>query len=242
MQPTDPFAGVSGLTHVVVPNENLDATLQRVADLALHEVDDCDLAGITLLRDGKPVTAVFTDPEAPDIDTAQYASGSGPCLDAFRTGQVLQIADTADDDRWPEFCTRAAAAGVRSTLSLPLVVGDASLGALNLYSRAANGFSEHATALVFAAQAAVVLANSQAYWAAHHLSSQLEIALSSRAAIEQAKGILMATRGVGADAAFELLRTESNTTNRKLRDVAADLIRGIKPSGPYGDEAAPAAD
>jgi GAF domain-containing protein len=242
MQPTDPFAGVSGLNHVVVPNENLDATLQRVADLALHEVDDCDLAGITLLRDGKPVTAVFTDPEAPDIDTAQYASGSGPCLDAFRTGQVLQIADTADEDRWPEFCARAAAAGVRSTLSLPLVVGDASLGALNLYSRVANGFSEHATALVFAAQAAVVLANSQAYWAAHHLSSQLEIALSSRAAIEQAKGILMATRGVAADAAFELLRTESNTTNRKLRDVAADLIRGVKPAEAHGDEADPAGD
>jgi GAF domain-containing protein len=242
MQPTEPFAGVSGLAHVVVPNEDLDATLQRVADLALHEVDDCDLAGITLLRDSKPITAVFTDPEAPEIDTAQYASGSGPCLDAFRTGRVLQIADTALDDRWPEFCTRAAAAGVRSTLSLPLVVGDASLGALNLYSREANGFSEHATALVFAAQAAVVLANSQAYWAAHHLSSQLETALSSRAAIEQAKGILMATRGVDPDTAFELLRTESNTTNRKLRDVAADLIRGIKPAGPDGAEVAPAAD
>src|SRR5436853_2348241 len=106
MHPKDPLAGVSGLAQVVVPSEDLDATLQRVADLALHEVDDCDLAGITLLRDGKPVTAVFTDPEAPEIDTAQYASGSGPCLDAFRTGQVLQIADTADDDRWPEVCAR----------------------------------------------------------------------------------------------------------------------------------------
>jgi GAF domain-containing protein len=118
---------------------------------------------------------------------------------------------------------------------LPLVVGDASFGALNLYSCGPNGFAEHATALVFAAQAAVVLANSQAYWAAQHLSSQLEIALTSRAAIEQAKGILMATSGVGADEAFELLRTESNTTNRKLRDVAADLIRGVKPSGSDGE-------
>jgi GAF domain-containing protein len=230
MHPKDPLAGVSGLARVVVPNEDLDATLQRVADLALREVDDCDMAGITLLRDGRPVTAVFTDPEAPEIDTSQYSSGSGPCLDAFRTGEILQIADTTVETRWPEFCARAAAGGIRSTLSLPLVVGATSLGALNLYSRAPNGFSEHATALVFAAQAAVVLANSQAYWAAHHLSSQLEIALTSRASIEQAKGILMATSGVGADEAFELLRSESNTTNRKLRDVAADLIRGVKPS------------
>ncbi len=230
MHPTDPLAGVSGLAQVVVPNENLDATLQRVADLALHEVEDCDMAGITLLRDGKPVTAVFTDPEAPEIDTAQYASGSGPCLDAFHTGRILQIADTATEERWPEFCARAGAGGIRSTLSLPLVVGDTSLGALNLDSREPNGFSEHATALVFAAQAAVLLANSQAYWAADRLSSQLEIALTSRAAIEQAKGILMAKHGVGAEEAFELLRTESNATNRKLREVAADLISGVKPT------------
>lgn len=231
MQPFDPIAGVSGLSHVVVPNEELDATLQRVADLALKEVDGCDMAGITLLRDGSAVTAVFTDPEAPEIDSAQYAAGSGPCLDASRTGTVLQISNTTTETRWPQFCKQAAAFGVLSTLSLPLVVGEGALGALNLYSKQARGFGEQSSALVFAAQAAVVLANSQAYWAAHQLSGQLEVALTSRAAIEQAKGILMATRRCSADEAFEILRTQSNTTNRKLRDVAGDVIRSIHPVG-----------
>ncbi len=231
MHPLDPPAAVSGLSHLVVPNEELDATLQRVADLACQEVDGCDMAGITLLRDGVAVTAVFTDPEAPEIDTAQYESGSGPCLEAFRTGVVLQIEDTATEPRWPQFCKQAAAHGVQSTMSLPLVVGDTALGALNLYSKQPRGFSEQATALVFAAQAAVVLANSQAYWAAHHLSGQLEVALTSRAAIEQAKGILMATRRCNADEAFEILRTQSNTTNRKLRDVAGDVILSIESVG-----------
>src|SRR5665213_2333287 len=160
MQPSDPLAGLSGLSHLVVRNEDVDATLQRVADLVCIEVEDCDMAGITLLRDGVPVTAVFTDPEAPEIDTAQYESGSGPCLEAARTGLALQIADTTTETRWPEFCKQASAHRVRSTLSLPLVVGDTALGALNLYSYKPFGFSEHATALVFAAQAAVVLANS----------------------------------------------------------------------------------
>lgn len=231
MQPSDPLAGFSGLSHFVVPSQDLDATLQRVADLSLQEVEDCDIAGITLLRDGSPVTAVFTNPEAPEIDSAQYDSGSGPCLDAARTGEILQITDTTTESRWPEFCTKAAEHGIRSTLSLPLVVGDAPLGALNLYSFTPAGFREHATALVFAAQAAVVLANSQAYWAAHHLSTQMEAALTSRAAIEQAKGILMATRRCSPEEAFELLRTESNNTNRKLREVAADIIRSIRPIG-----------
>jgi GAF domain-containing protein len=240
MQPFDPLAGVSGLSQLVVPNEDLDATLQRVADLSLQEVEDCDMAGITLLRDGSPVTAVFTNPEAPEIDSAQYNSGRGPCLDAFHTGTVLQIADTGTETRWPEFCAEAAKHGVRSTLSLPLVVGETSLGALNLYSSTPACFGEHATALVFAAQAAVVLANSQAYWAAHQLSGQLERALASRAAIDQAKGILMATRRCSADDAFEILRTESNTTNRKLREVAADVIRGVKPICDDLDDASPA--
>lgn len=231
MHPFDPLAGVSGLSHFVVPSEDLAATLQRIADLSLQEVEDCDMAGITLLRDGSPVTAVFTDDEAPEIDTAQYESGSGPCLDAFRTGEILRITDTTTENRWPEFSAKSAEHGIRSTLSLPLVVGDAALGSLNLYSYAVAGFSEHAAAIVFAAQAAVVLANSQAYWAAHHLSRQLETALTSRAAIEQAKGILMATRRCSADEAFEILRTESNTTNRKLREVAGDIILGIEPLG-----------
>ena len=46
-----------------------------------------------MLVDDKPTTAVFTDPDSPDIDQAQYRSGKGPCLKAFRTGQI-QAVDT----------------------------------------------------------------------------------------------------------------------------------------------------
>jgi GAF domain-containing protein len=215
------------LHRLAAPDEALDATLQRVSDLALAEVEDCDIAGITLLRDGKPVTAVFTDPETPHIDAAQYDTGSGPCLAAFHDAVVYRIEDTGTETRWPEFVATAAAAGIRSTLSLPLVVGENALGALNLYSRRLAGFADDASAMVFAAQAAVVLANSQAYWAAHQLAAQLELAMTSRAVIEQAKGILMARHRCDADEAFERLRRLSNETNRKLRDVAADLIAGV---------------
>jgi GAF domain-containing protein len=226
MQPFEP-PHFPSLYRLAAPDEALDATLQRVADIALAEVDDCDIAGITLLRDGKPVTAVFTDPEAPNIDAAQYESGSGPCLDAFRYSLVYRIENMSTDTRWPAFNATAGAAGIRSTLSLPLIVGEAALGALNLYSRRLHGFTDDASAMVFAAQAAVVLANSQAYWAAQNLAAELEIALASRAVIEQAKGILMARHRCGAEAAFEILRRVSNDSNRKLRDVAAEVIDDV---------------
>ena len=212
------------LSRYVVTDRALDETLLHIAELAMHEVNGCDMAGITLLRDGNPITAVYTDPAAVDIDATQYRTGSGPCLDASIHREIYRIDDTRSEPRWPEFAAAAAAAGVLSTLSLPLAVRDSALGALNLYSRSVNGFLEADNAEVFAAQAAVVLANSQAYWAAQNLAAQLEQALESRAVIEQAKGILMVTRRCGAEEAFDLLRAQSQNSNRKLRDVAAEIV------------------
>jgi GAF domain-containing protein len=222
---SDPAAPLGDLARLVVTEDSLDATLRRVAELATHEIDGCDMAGITLMRDGKPVTAAFTDAVAPEIDTAQYKTGSGPCLQAFQTNTVLRIEDTRTESRWPEFGRAAAEHGVLSTLSLPLVVGANALGALNLYSRSANTFDNDDGSMVFALQASVVLANAQAFWAAQQLADQLENALSSRAVIEQAKGVLLARTGCSLDEAFDLLRVASQNQNRKLRDVAAEVVK-----------------
>jgi AmiR/NasT family two-component response regulator len=69
-----------------------------------------------------------------------------------------------------------------------------------------------------------VLANVQAYWDAQQLSENLAQAMKSRATIEQAKGILMASRGCGADEAFEILVRASQRENRKLRDIAHQIV------------------
>jgi len=213
-----------GLSYVMF-EESLDANLYQVAELAVRSVVGADLAGITLLRDGKPTTAVFTDPTSPEIDSAQYASAEGPCLDAFRTNAVFRIEDTRTETRWPEFAKAAADHGVLSTLSLPLSAGTGALGALNLYSNAVNGFDDDDSAVVFGSEAAVVLANAQAFWAARQLAEDLETALASRAVIEQAKGLIIGVRRCSADAAFEVLVKQSQYENRKLRDVAEEIVR-----------------
>lgn len=56
------------------------------------------------------------------------------------------------------------------------------------------------------------------------LAEQLQQALSSRSIIDQAIGVLMAQERCDAREAFELLRQHSQNNNRKLRDVAADVI------------------
>ncbi len=69
-----------------------------------------------------------------------------------------------------------------------------------------------------------MLANAQAYWDAHDLSVGLSEAMRNRAAIEQAKGILMSAGGVDEDAAFEMLTRASQRENIKLRDVARRIV------------------
>jgi len=216
-----------GLARLEVDDRSLLALLQRVADLAVDQLDGCDMAGVTLVRGETPTTAVFTEAAAPEIDQAQYETGRGPCVDAYRTGEILRIDDTLADVRWPEFAASAAEHGVRSTLSLPLHTGDAVLGALNLYSRSTRTFEGNDQIVsVFVAQAATSLANSHAYWAAQMLSEQLQEALESRAVIEQAKGVLMVEHGCDPDAAFEMLRVRSQHENRKLRVIAAEIVEG----------------
>jgi GAF domain-containing protein len=217
---------VAELSMLLVEEDPIEATLDRVMRLVADQIDGVDLVGVSLMRDGKVETAVCTDHEAAEIDDVQYQTGIGPCLDAFRDREVKRIDSTPDDRQWLKFSRAAAEHGVLSTLSLPLVVRGEGIGALNLYSKAARSFDEadERLGMRFAEQASVALANARLYRSTYELTEQLNKALVSRAVIDQAKGIIMRTSRVDADQAFELLKQQSQHENRKLRDVAQDLV------------------
>src|SRR3954454_10323914 len=125
---------LAALSNFFVGGATLQQTLDRVVSHAETAVPHAAMTGITMMVDGKPATASFTNPEAPEIDTAQYKTSRGPCLEAFLTRQVIIVNDTHSDDRWREFCRSASDHGVRSTLSLPMAVNEEPTGALNFYS------------------------------------------------------------------------------------------------------------
>jgi GAF domain-containing protein len=220
---------IADLYGVLFPDTPLTELLQRVTTLAARTVANCTVAGITVVHDGVPQTPVYTDERAPRVDQVQYDTGDGPCLDALRLGDVFRIEDTSTETRWREFCDAAVDEGFRSTLSVPIdVSGNRTevLGALNLYSEIPDAFDRDTMAATesFAQHSAIVIANAQAYWGARQLSAQLQQAMESRAIIEQAKGILMGAEHISADHAFELLVRASQRENRKLRDIAADIV------------------
>ncbi len=219
----------SALSQFFVNEGTLGDTLVRVSELAC-QVLPADFAGITMLVDGKPSTGVFTDREAPEIDEAQYSSGQGPCLDAFRNQRVNRIDSTADDQRWPDFAKMAFSHGILATLSVPVIARGQSLGALNLYSHQAKAFDDHSVDRIetFARQAAIVLANAQVYWDARQLNENLQQAMASRATIDYAVGIVMAGGGRSPDEAFQVLVRASQRENRKLREIAEEIVSGAR--------------
>jgi len=220
-------AAVASLTRYFVGNQTLKETLHQVSELTVQAIPGADHVGITLLVDGKLKTSVFTHPEVPEIDQAQYRTGEGPCIEAYRTATPYLIRSTLEPGRWQEFRDSAARHGVLSTLSLPLRTHDGAIGALNLYAEAEDAFSEEdqRVAELFVTQAAFVLANAQAYWDARTLSENLQEAMKSRAVIEQAKGIIISTTGCDEDEAIRVLVQQSQSQNIKLRDIATEIVR-----------------
>jgi GAF domain-containing protein len=213
------------LTRFFVNDGTLGDTLLRVSEMACA-FTPAKYAGITLMVEGSPRTGVFTNPEAPEIDEAQYRSGEGPCMYAFRDQEPYRIDSTVEDPRWPEFSGRAAAHGILSTLSVPLAAGGRNLGALNLYAETANAFTEshERRARMFADQACIALANAQVYWDARQLNENLTQAIESRERISQAVGILIAAGGRTPDEAFQVLVQASQRENRKVRDIAEEVV------------------
>jgi GAF domain-containing protein len=227
----DAAATLEELQALLDEEERLDRVLVRLAETATRTIPAAVAVSVTVLVDDRrnAWTATATDDVVVEIDKVQYAAGHGPCLEAARTRRPVRVGVEEIRDRWPVFAEAADDAGLRSYLSVPLLLGDEPvLGALNIYGRAADAFEPVDEALIslFTAAASAAIVNAQRYTRARKLADELTTALTSRAEIEQAKGVLMARHTVSAGDAFQMLAHESQNTNTKLRDVARSLLDG----------------
>lgn len=219
---------LTALTEILIPDSTFDETMHGLVEMARDVVTTADVAGMTLLNDdGVASTPFFTDELSPHVDQIQYESDRGPCLDAWKHDRVV-VLDTVDDAvrPYPEFERVARRFGIESVLALPLRVRSQLIGALNLYAFDARAFTARDVddAQVVANVIGTTVRNASAYWETFELNRQLSEAMASRAVIEQAKGIIMSTMGTDAESAFELLRGQSQAENRKLRDIARELV------------------
>jgi hypothetical protein len=214
--------------------EALTAILERLCRQAVAAIPDAELATVVLSDDGdEPRTVVATDERARQLDKIQLLAGQGPCVDAIKTNELVRARLSDLAQKWPELVRTAVSVNLASVLSTPLALGERGSGSLNLYTAKTHGYRDLDSAVleVYATAAETALQTEIRGIKARSMVEQLRIALVSRGVIDQAKGIIMAARGIGAEAAFGILVRQSQQQNRKVRDLAEEFVRtAIQPT------------
>ncbi|MGW3150668.1 GAF and ANTAR domain-containing protein [Streptomyces sp. NPDC001177] len=220
---------MASMARDLLAQESLAATLERITRSATELVDGCDAAGILVLHDRAVETLAPTHQLVTESDQLQQQLGEGPCYDAARSSQEereFRIADlTGEHQRWPSYAPKARELGIGSMMGFLLFTDDEDLGALNLYSRKPGAFTEVSELVgwLLASHAAVAFSSARTH-------AQMEQAVATRHTIGEAMGILMGSRHLTQEEAFDVLRRYSQENNIKLREVARRLCeRGSLP-------------
>ena len=224
-------AGIRDLAGLVAGSLGLPELLAEVASFAVRAIPGADGAGVTLLRVDRPDNMVAalaaSAPFVAEIDQIQYVTlNEGPCITAALERRTVRSGSLGGEKMWPRFGPRVGRLGVHSALSLPLLLPDQVVGAINVYAHAKDVFDEHAAELgeLFAKPAAVAVHNAQTLADALALTAQLQTALSTRPVIDQAIGLIRGRTGRSAEDAFTQLRAMSQADHRKLADVAQHIV------------------
>lgn len=213
--------------------ETMQSVLQRVATQAKHAIPGVAEASVTVVERGRPTSAAWTGLLAFELDETQFGLEYGPCLSAAASGEVVAIADMATEERWERFTPLALRQGALASLSTPIPFQHDLQAALNCYATQPHVFDAAAEAQArgIVGRAAVVISNMHAYDSTRRTVENLQEAMRSRAVIEQAKGILMGRAGISSAEAFETLARRSQDANRKLRDIARELVAEVTGEG-----------
>ncbi|WP_158544467.1 GAF and ANTAR domain-containing protein [Blastococcus sp. TBT05-19] len=202
--------------------------LDSLVTWAVDQTPGAEACGLTLEQSGRNLTVTYSGELAAAGDERQYELDDGPCLEALRTGERIAVTDMATEQRWGSYPQRALEAGVRSSLSFPLVLGQRGRGALNLYASEAHAFTEadELAGQAWAGQASGALSVAWQMAERDETVDLLTRGMVTRQVIGQAVGLLMAQQRCTADEAFDMLKAASQRNNEKLRDVAARMVAG----------------
>lgn len=217
------------LTNTLVDDFDIIDILTGLADGCV-DLNLAAAAGILLVdnEDKLRVMAASSD-RARLLELFQLQNDEGPCLDAFSTKEPVISVDLSEaKSRWPIFAPEAVDAGFHSVYAIPLRLRATVIGALNLFGDHVGEMPEAdlriAKALADAVSIAII--QNQTIRESEIRAGQLQRALDSRVAIEQAKGMLAERDQIDMDSAFRHLRSFARNTRRHLTAVAVDVVSG----------------
>ncbi|MCU1488609.1 MAG: putative sensor protein [Acidimicrobiaceae bacterium] len=225
--PEDEFTrGFYELSQLLVSDQTLAEDLDRIVQSAVAVVPGCTAGSIALVAKGDPRTAASSSRIAMEVDVAQYVTGEGPCLDAAHYGHRVRLDVLAADHPYKHFAALAIKPGIRSTLSLPILLSDQLVGSLNLYSTDPDAFDEGAEAMadVLAAQAATAIHRSLLYEATRRLTDRLQRHSDDYSDVMIAEGALSALHYCSLEQAHGLLRSAARANEESMAAAARRIL------------------
>ena len=181
--------------------------------------------GLLIADENGDLRLVASTSESADfVEMMQLNAGLGPCLDCFKKGSPVAVADLERDGAaWLVFRDAALLRGYRSVFATPLRLRGRIIGTMNLFGTSVGELSsrDKAVAQALADVATIAIISDRNVSASEVIAAQLQRALSSRLLIEQAKGVLSVTGAMSLEEAFATMRAHSRNHNVPLRDVAA---------------------
>ena len=195
---------------------------------------ECDEVGLLLaVASGGPRVVASSSQRTDLLTLLQYEHEEGPCFECLARGEFVRSENLERDaERWPHFARAAMAAGFCSVSAIPMRVRGETVGSLNLLRTDAGRIADTDLSLGqgMADMAAIALLQQRSMREARGVIEDLEGALTSRVAIEQAKGVLAARAEIDVETAFLRLRRHAREENLKLSDVARGLLDGTLPA------------
>lgn len=222
--PVDPATVFSALADIVYQGSDLEEVYAAICVAATLMVPGCDHASLLLRRRDSFATAAASDGVARMIDQLEIDVGDGPCLDAIEEEAAQVDTDLTAHSQWPGLAARIVTdTPVRGSMGFRLLVERRKVGALNLFSDAANALDKASVerAIILAAFATMAI-NAAAQG---EEATTLRRGLDSNREIGKAIGMLMVLNDISEAEAFDMLRRTSQDTNVKVADVAAEIVR-----------------
>lgn len=219
-----------GLADTLVADYDVIELAQQLIDSSMTLLPIA-AAGILLGDSGGELHVFASSSERTRLlELLQVEADAGPCLEAYRTGQSVLVDDLhAEAARWPAFAKRAGEYQFAAVAALPLRLRTERVGALNLFRSETGPMSGEDVAVgqALADVATVGILHQRILTRSELVNQQLQTALNTRVLIEQAKGVLAERGDIDMDRAFNLLRGHARRSQRRLADLARDVVNGV---------------
>jgi GAF domain-containing protein len=217
---------LSEFTRILLTPYEVPTMLSELAD-RVTDVLDLAGSGVSLSRGDRLEFDTAYGHQVAELERVQEQLQRGPCIEAFRTGKVVAVPDlSARSDQWPDYCSAAAAVGVGAVASIPMPLGEQTVGALNLYANGTRDWPDEdlEAARVMADMATGYLINASRQQAQLQLTGQLQHALNTRVVVEQAKGMVAERKGIPPEEAYAIIRQHARSHSATVHGVAQAIV------------------